>query len=221
MRRLVYSVSFLAALLSLSSPARAQSLPPPVRSDAWQAVSVASMAVGLGTQLFMPRIYESDVETTIGWKARWHVSVLAPTMTIAALGMFNELFVKPAITSYLPGCAPSNAGVPGCTSFGMPSTYTFVAFSALGHGAAVITVDSLKWSGGQVNAGAVAGDVAVPLVASIFTLIGRVAGSPAYERGDQAVVGAGVGLVVGVVTGAAYALLQRPECGYGDGIVCW
>lgn len=220
-RRTFTKMALVAALVSLPSVARAQSLPPPNRSEAWGAVSTVSMLVGFGTQLVMPRVYESDVETTIGWKARWHASVLAPTMTLAALAMFNELFVRPAITSYLPGCGPSNAGVPGCTSFGMPSTYTFVAFSALGHGAAVLAVDSLKWSGGQVNTGAAAGDVAIPLVASVFTLLGRVAGNPAYERGDQAFVGGGVGLVAGLVTGAVYAVLQRPECGYGDGIVCW
>jgi hypothetical protein len=179
------------------------------------------MLVGVGTQLLMPRIYESDQESTIGSKARWHVSVLAPTMTVVALGLLNEELVRPAIASYRPGCDATNVGGAGCTTFGMPSTHTFLAFASLGQGAGILAVDTLKWSGGKLNAGAIAGDAAVPLIAAVLTYIGRTTGTPSYEDGGQALAGGGIGLATGLLAGIGYALLQRPECGYGEGIVCW
>jgi len=210
--------------LALSGTARdasAQALPPPDRSAGWETVSTVAMVVGMGSQVLMPRIYWSDTEVTIGYKARWHASVLAPTMFLLTTALFNELVVKPEITSYRPGCGTTNVGVAGCTTFGMPSTHTFVAFSALGHGAGVFLVDSLKWSEGRFNGGAIAGDVAVPLIAAGLTYAGRVAGTPSQEHGDQALVGAAFGLGFGLLAGGAYALLQRPECPYGAGVICW
>lgn len=124
-------------------------------------------------------------------------------------------------SSYRPGCGRTNVGVAGCTTFGMPSTHTFVAFSALGHGAGVFLVDSFKWSDSRVSGIAIAGDVALPLVAAGLTYAGRVAGTPSQEHGDQALVGAAVGLGFGLVAGGVYALLQRPECPYGSGVICW
>lgn len=210
--------------LALSGTARdasAQALPPPDRSAGWETVSTVAMVVGMGSQVLMPRIYWSDTEVTIGYKARWHASVLAPTMFLLTTALFNELVVKPEITSYRPGCGTTNVGVAGCTTFGMPSTHTFVAFSALGHGAGVFLVDSLKWSEGRFNGGAIAGDVALPLIAAGLTYAGRVAGTPSQEHGDQALVGAAFGLGFGLLAGGAYALLQRPECPYGAGVICW
>lgn len=212
----------VAVVASTSSrSASAQALPPPARSDAWQTVSTASMVVGMASQLLMPRIYYSDTEVTIGWKARWHASVLASTMFLVAMGFVNEYGVKPEITSYRPGCGPSNQGVPGCTTFGMPSTHNFIAFSALGHGTATVLVDSFKWSDGRVSGAAIAGDVALPLVAAGLTYAGRVAGDPSQEHGDQALLGAAFGLGFGLVAGAVYSVLQRPECPYGSGVICW
>ncbi len=119
------------AFLAAASPARAQSLPAPQRSDAWSTVSTVAAVVGLGSQVLMPRVYYSDTEVTVGWKARWHASVLTSTMTLLALAFVNEYGVKPEIASYRPGCGPSNLGVPGCTTFAMPSTHTYAAFAAL------------------------------------------------------------------------------------------
>ena len=209
------------ALSAVPGDASAQALPPPERSAGWETVSTVAMVVGMGSQVLMPRIYWSDTEVTIGWKARWHASVLAPTMFLLTTALFNEVVVKPEITSFRPGCGQSNVGVPGCTTFGMPSTHTFVAFSALGHGAGVFLVDSLKWSEGRFNGGAIAGNVALPLVAAGLSYAGRVAGTPSQEHGDQALVGAAFGLDFGLLAGGAYALLQRPECPYGSGVICW
>jgi len=209
------------ALSAVSRDASAQSLPPPDRSAGWETVSTVAMVVGMSSQVLMPRLYWSDTEVTIGTKARWHASVLAPTMFLLTTALFNELVVKPEITSFRPGCGQTNVGVAGCTTFGMPSSHTFVAFSALGHGAGVFLVDSLKWSEGRFNGGAIAGNVALPLIAAGLTYAGRVAGSPSQEHGDQALVGAAFGLGFGLLAGGAYALLQRPECPYGSGVICW
>ncbi|MBX3207567.1 MAG: hypothetical protein KF764_21135 [Labilithrix sp.] len=209
------------AIAAVPRDAAAQSLPPPDRSAAWDTVSTVAMVVGMSSQVLMPRLYWSDTEVTIGSKARWHASVLGSTMFLLTTAFFNELVVKPEITSYRPGCGVSNVGAPGCTTFGMPSTHTFVAFSALGHGGGVFLVDTLKWSDGRVSGLAIAGDVALPLVAAGLTYAGRVAGTPSQEHGDQALVGAAVGLGFGLLAGGAYALLQRPECPYGAGVICW
>lgn len=217
----VVALLVLACVSTLPRAARAQVLPPPARSDAWQTVSTVSMVVGMTSQLIMPRIYYSDTEVTIGWKARWHASALASTLFLVTMGFVNEYVVKPEITSFRPGCGPTNVGTPGCTTFGMPSTHNFVAFSALGHGTAVMLVDSLKWSEGRFNVAAIAGDVALPLVAAGLTYAGRVAGEPSQEHGDQAVVGAAVGLGFGLLAGAVYSVFQRPECPYGSGVICW
>lgn len=201
--------------------ASAQALPPPNRSSGWEATSSVAMAIGMGSQILMPRLYWSDTEVTIGWKARFHASVLAPTMFLVTTALVNELVVKPEITSYRPGCGISNPGVPGCTTFGMPSTHTFVAASALGHGAGLFLVDTFKWNDGRIHGGSIAGHLGLPLLATGLTLAGRVAGTPSQEHGDQALVGGALGLVFGVVAGGAYAFFQRPECPYGAGVICW
>jgi len=95
------------------------------------------------------------------------------------------------------------------------------AFSALGNGTGVFLVDTLKWNDGRFHAGAFVGDVLVPLLAATFTFIGRDVHAPSYESGGQNLTGAGAGLGLGLLSGVGYALLQRPECGYSSGLVCW
>jgi hypothetical protein len=216
-------IVLVVALVALGGEgeARAQSLPPPQRDAGWEAVSTIGMVVGMTTQVLMPRIYLSDSEVTVGWKARFHGSVLAPTMSLIGLALLNEYAVRPQVGSYRPGCGPSNVGVPGCTTFGMPSTHAFVAFSALGHGTAVFLVDSWKWSDSHYHPGAIAGDVGVPLVAAALTFAGRVAGTPSQEHLDQVAVGAAFGLGFGLIAGGLYSYFQRAECGYGAGVICW
>lgn len=220
LRTLVAGAVF-AATAGAASSASAQTLPPPDRNQTWGTVSTVSALVGMSSQLLMPRLAYSDSEATIGWKARWHASVLAPLMTLTTFALLNEYVVKPEITSYRPGCGQSNPGVPGCTSFGMPSTHSFVAFSALGHGSAVFIVDTLKWNEGKVNAGAVIGNVALPLVAATLTAVGRTVDNPSYEHTDQMLVGGAFGLGFGLLLGATYSMLRAPDCGYGSGVLCW
>jgi hypothetical protein len=221
-KKCLIGLGLVAMAAGYSPKASAQVLPQPDRSTAWGTVSTVSMLIGAGTQLFMPRVYYSENEMTLGWKARWHVSVLAPFMTVGSLAFLNEYVIKPEITSFRPGCGTSNVGVDGCKTFGMPSTHAFVAFSALGHGTAVWLFDSFKYSDGKVNVGALVGDVVVPLIAATFTAIGRgVNVEQGYEHFDQIAVGGLAGLGFGLVTGGLYSLFQRPECGYMSGMICW
>jgi len=172
-----------------------------------------------GLVLLMPRVFYSDPEVTVGWKARWHVSALAPTMTLAAFTLLNEVSLKSKFASYRPGCSAANEGLDGCDSYGMLSSPSFLAFSSFGQGTGIFLVDTLKWSGGRVNGGAIAGDVAAPLILSVLTSVGRSSGN--WETGGQVWGSAGLGFGAGLGMGILYALLQRPECGYSGGMICW
>lgn len=214
----------MVAVLAFTTYAReasAQTTPPPERSSGWGAVSNVSLVLGATSQLVMPRVYYAENETTVGWKARWHVSVLASVMTITAASLTSEYVMKPKIEGFRPGCDATNQGGPGCTTYGAPSTHAFTSFSALGHGTGVFLVDTLKWNNGRFNGGAFTGEVVFPFVAAGFTAIGRVAGEPNHESRGQVLAGAGMGIGVGLISGLVYSLMQRPECGYGSGMVCW
>ena len=218
--RRMLALAVAAGSVLVCEPASAQT-PPPQRSQTWDTVSAVSVGVGLGSQLLMPRLYYAESETTIGWKPRWHVSVLAPLMTAVAATLLTEYAIKPSIEGRRPGCDDTNQGGPGCSTYGAPSTHSMAAFSAFGHGTGVFLVDTLKWNDGRFHAGAFVGDMVVPLLAAVLAAVGRVASNPDYESGGQVMAGAGVGLGVGLLSGIAYSVLQRPECGYAGGMVCW
>lgn len=172
----------------------------------------------MAVELILPRVFYSDPEVTTGWKARWHVSALAPIMTLATLALFNEVTLKSAFAGARPGC-DSSEGQAGCTSYGFMSTQSFTSGSALGYGAAVFLVDTLRWSDGAVNAGSLLGEVVLPLVLAPITAVGRTAGN--WETAGQAWGSATIGLGVGLAMGFLYASLQRPECGYTGNLICW
>jgi hypothetical protein len=224
--RLVSLVAPLAAaatLLLASATAHAQDMmmpsPAPSRSASWNTATKIMALSSTGLVMIMPRVFYSDPEVTAGWKARWHLSVLAPTMTLAAVTLLNEVTLKGQFASYRPGCDDTNKGVPGCESYGMLSSPSFLAFSSFGQGTGIFLVDTLKWSNGHMNGGALAGDVAAPLILSVITAVGR--GSGNWESGGQVWGSAGLGLGAGLGMGVLYALLQRPECGYSGGMICW
>jgi hypothetical protein len=206
----------LAAFLTASNLCHAA---PPERSDSWDKATTAMALSAAGFELIMPRVFYSDPEVTAGWKARWHLSVLAPLMTITTITLLNETALKDQFAGHRPGCDETNQGTPGCTSFGMLSSQTFLAFGALGHGTAVLLVDTTKWSDGHLNAGALAGEVGVPLVLSVITAVGR--GSGNWESGGQIWSSAGIGFGAGLGMGLLYSVMQRPECGYTGSLVCW
>jgi len=202
-----------------SAPCAAQTPPPPERSESWSTATTITAVSAAGLQLILPRVFYADPEVTAGWKARWHVSALAPIMTIATLTLVNERYLKDEFAGHRPGCDETNQGMPGCTSFGMLSSPTILAFGAFGQGLGVFLVDTTKWSDGRFNAGAFAGQVGVPLVLSVITAVGRTAGD--WESAGQVWGSAGVGAGVGLGMGLIYALAQRPECGYTGNLVCW
>ncbi len=192
------------ALTLLAAPAaRAQE----ARSQGWKDATNILTLSSLGVELLMPRVFYSDPEVTVGWKARWHASVLAPSMTLIATGLVNEQFLKDAFKGHRPGCSD------------MLSTHSYLVGSALGQGLGVFLVDTIKWSGGRLNGGSLAMNVGVPAVLGVITTVGRSAGN--WETGGEAWGSAGIGLALGLGLGALYAAAQRPECGYGGDLICW
>lgn len=224
MRRFVFGALAMAMGASVAleaSPAVAQTIKmPPERSEGWHDATTITALSAMAVQLLMPRVFYSDPEVTVGWKARWHVSVLAPSMTLATLSLFNEQVLKDEFEGFRPGCDEAIQGVvDGCTSYGMLSTPTFAAFSALGQGVGIFLVDTTKWSGGRFHVGAFAGNVFVPAALSVITAVGRTAGD--WEEPGQVWGTAGIGLAIGLGIGALYASAQRPECGYTGSLICW
>jgi len=213
----VIGIAFGSCAALVSASASAQSIPE--RSAGWGTATNVMTLSALGVQLIMPRVFYSDPEVVVGWKARWHVSVLAPTMAIATLALLNEQLLKNEFGGHRPGCAADTQGGPGCTSYGMLSTQSFAASAAFGQGLGTFLVDTVKWSGGQFNFGAFAGNTAIPGVLAILTTAGRGAGN--WETAGQAWGSAGIGLLTGVGLGALYAVAQRPECGYSGNLICW
>jgi hypothetical protein len=207
------------ATLLFAAPADAQVSPVPNRDKTWQTVTGITMVGSAATQLLMPRVFYSDPEVTVGWKGRWHVSVLAPVMTLTVLTALNEFALKDAFQGARPGCDDTNAGLAHCDSFGMLSTHAFATGAALGNGLGIWIFDTTKWSGGRVNGYALAGDVIAPFVLGAVTWIGRGVGN--WENAGQIVVGGLTGIGIGFLAGMTYSLMQRPECGYTGSLICW
>jgi len=219
--------SVVTALLCPREARAADPIPVGANRDAtWGTISHITLALGTGTVFLMPRIYYNDPESTVGWKGRWHVSVLAPAMTLTALTVFIDQPIKDAIESTRPGCTIEETGVPylNCETFGGPSAHSFASWSATGAGTGIFLVDTFKYSDGRFSAGSFIGNVIVPLTASVFTSVARGVApgdTEGYESGGQIVAGALPGFFSGLIIGGAYALLQRPSCGYGNNIFCW
>jgi hypothetical protein len=217
------SIAAAAIVTFASAELRAQEvvLPPAPnggQSGAWDTATTILAASAAGLQLVMPRVFYADPEVTAGWKARWHLSVLAPVMTITTVALLNETTLKDSFASPRPNCEGRRKEF-DCRSFGMLSTHTFVAFSAVGHGVGIFLSDSLKWSDGRFNAGSFTGEVAVPFVLALITAVGRTSGN--WESGAQVWESAGFGAGIGLGLGFLYASLQRPECGYTGNLICW
>jgi hypothetical protein len=214
-------VALSATALVSPRQAHAADEPPPDthRSGAWKDATNILTLSSLGVQLLMPRVFYSDPEVTVGWKARWHASVLAPSMTLIATGLVNEQFLKKSFKGFRPGCSDDYAPLGECDTYGMLSTHSYLVGSALGQGLGVFLVDTVKWSNGRLNGGSLAMNVGVPAVLGVITTVGRTAGN--WETGGQAWGSAGIGLAVGMGLGALYAAMQRPECGYGGDLICW
>ncbi|MEZ4298274.1 MAG: hypothetical protein R3B70_25195 [Polyangiaceae bacterium] len=230
------SLTTLASVLAFEQPAAAQPAGDPVpvqpqvaRDQGWGAVSDVALTIGVLSPFLMPRVYYSDPTSTVGWKGRWHVSMLAPAMTMLGATLLVDIPIKNEAKGARPGCDASNTqvGFPGsgCETFGGPSTHMFATYGALGTGTAIFLVDTFKYSDGRFSAPAFIGNVGIPLVASVLGTVGRSfensADVRAFEDPGQVAAGAISGLLTGAAVGVTYAILQRPSCGYGDAVICW
>lgn len=223
------SMGLVAASWINSSEALAQTTVPTIaeRDPNWKIVGDVSLAIGASTVFLMPRVYYSDPESTVGWKGRWHFSHFAPMMTMAAATLLVDGPIKTSIQSTRPGCDdvdPRVAGPgSGCETFGGPSTHAFAAWGAFGVGTSIFLVDTLKYSKGRFHAGSFIGNVVVPLAAGVMTSVSRsVNGSGVqFESDKQVLAGTFIGMGTGMLVGLAYSMLQRPSCGYGNGVFCW
>jgi hypothetical protein len=226
--------SITAALVAPREAAAQTVTPIATRSGTWNTVSNVTMILGAGIVTLMPRVYYNDPEATVGWKGRWHISMLAPALSMTALTLLVDGPIKGAIGAPRPGCtfdqtSPPGGGVSGsgCESFGMPSTQSFASWGATGAGTAIFLVDTIKYSNGKFHAGGFVGNVGVPLVLSVLTSVGRSiapgtgVNPSAYETPLQIVAGSLSGFVTGALLGLGYSMLQRPNCGYGNNLVCW
>jgi hypothetical protein len=230
-------LSIFGGVLLAPSEAAAQTTPVPAiapRDGTWGTVSNVTMVIGAGIVTLMPRIYYNDPEATVGWKARWHVSMLAPALAMTTLTLLQDGPIRNAIKSPRPGCTAdqTSAGLKGseCESFGMVSTQSYASWGATGAGTTIFLVDTLRYSQGKFNVGGFIGNVAVPLVLSVFTSVGRgiTVGQDAFGRNNfayedpgQVALGAVTGFATGAILGLAYSFFQRPNCGYGNKLVCW
>lgn len=217
-RKLALSAVAASIALFAHGNASAQTAEPD-RDKTWGGVTNATAAAAIGVGVLMPRVFYPSTEVTVGWKARWHFSVLAPMMTYATFALLNETTLKGEVKGKRPGCDDTNANTPNCSTFGAPSSHSFVAGSTLGHGIAVFLFDTTKWSNGQASAIGGIGHIAVPLILGGITVIGRSQGN--YETGGQIAAGAGLGLVTGFLIGTLYSTMARPECGYSGSLICW
>jgi hypothetical protein len=221
----------LASLVTVlpAADAQAQVVPPAAeRDENWGTVSTVAMMIGVSTVSLMPRVYYNDPEATVGWKARWHVSVLAPIMTLTALTMFVDIPIKNLGEGTRPECTveETESGFNGsnCESYGMPSAHSFAAWSATGAGVGIWVIDTFVHSEGEFHAGSFIGNVIVPLTASVFTSVARgvePGDAAPYEDAAQIGVGVAAGVITGFLSGLAYSLLQEPNCGYGNHLICW
>jgi hypothetical protein len=220
-REKVVAAGLLSIAASLLAPREAAAQ----RRDAnWGAVSDVGLVLGASAVFLMPRVYYSDPEATVGWKGRWHVSVLAPAMTLTALTVLVEVPIKDAIKSKRPGCDVEGPSADACQTLGGPSTHAFASWGATGAGTGIFLVDTFRYSAGRFNIGGFIGNVAFPLTASVFTSIGRGVApgkERTYESLGQIAAGGVTGFLSGLAFGAAYAALQRPNCGYGNALFCW
>jgi hypothetical protein len=226
----ILSAGVLAAAACVcldESTAQAQ-IPPVVERDQnWDTVSNVSLGIGVGVVALMPRIYYSSPDATVGWKARYHVSMLAPAMTLTGLTMLVDGPIRGAFQKPKQGCTVEDtlAQLPnsGCESFGGPSTHAFASWGATGAGLGTFLVDTIKYSNGHFSAPSFVGNVAVPVAASIMTSVSRSADGSGLgpESTGQVLAGALPGFAVGALLGVGYSLLQEPDCGYGNYLFCW
>lgn len=214
-----------AATAVLPREAHAQAIPPAAeRDENWEAVSTVSMLIGVGTTTLMPRIYYNDPEATVGWKARYHVSQLGVAAALTSATILVDGPIKNLAEGTRPECSVEETEIraegSNCESYGMPSTHSFAAWSAHGAGLAIWIIDAWVYSE-RVDVGSLIPNVVVTGVAATLTSVARGVGTEPYEDPAQIGVGVAAGMITGFLVGLPYALLQEPNCGYGNNVICW
>jgi hypothetical protein len=216
--------------LTLGEPeAAAQTQTPPIaeRDANWDVVSTVMMSISIVSASLTPRVYYSSPDATVGWKARWHASALAPIATMAALTWLIDGPIRSAIESPRDRCTvdQTTAMLPdsGCESWGSPSTHAFAAWGATGYGLVVFLVDTFKYSESEFSFPYLLGTTIVPFTAAMIGSIARSAdGSGIGPEGTgQVFAGAIPGLLSGALLGLMYSFWQEPDCQYGGFIICW
>ena len=211
---------FTAATLAGADAHADPPTPPPSRSDGWNQATNILAFTSVATQVLMPRVFFSDPEVTAGWKARWHVSVLAPAMTLTALAFFNEVQLKNSIGGAQPGCGTARtregrAARPTASCPRSPSSPARLSDRA----------SASFWS--TPSSGATAKSTRAPSSAKSGyrsswrpsppsvgrRATGKTAGNLGEAQPSGSLQGWGLGLL--------YASLQRPECGYTGNLICW
>lgn len=230
-KRTVLSAAAAASAVVALVPSEASAQQPQngtvARDEGWGAVSHISLAIAGASVLLTPRVYYSDPQSTVGWKARYHVSLLAPLGLLGAASFFVDQPLKSAFADPRPGCsaAQTNAGVTGCESYGLISTHAFATAGFAGVGFGVFLLDTVKNSNGQFHAGSFIGNILIPVSATVVGSIARGFENSAdvrgFEKPEQIAAGAIPGFIVGAALGLGYAALQRPSCPYGDALFCW
>jgi hypothetical protein len=228
-RETIVAAGLLSVTAAVLAPreAAAQVTPPVVQRDHnWDIVTNVTMVAGASIVSLIPRVYYNDPEATVGWKGRWHVSVLAPVMTLTALTLMVDIPIKGAIKGTRPGCNVDGTTFPltECSSFGAPSTQSYASWSSTGAGVGIFLVDTFKYSDSRFSIPYFLGEVVAPLTLSIITSVGRSVApgtSQAYENGGAIAAGALTGFASGLIVGGGYALMQKPSCGFGNAIFCW
>jgi hypothetical protein len=219
-----------ALCLSLGErQAEAQVPTPPIaeRDSNWDVASTVTMVISVASVSLMPRVYYASPDATVGWKARWHISALAPIMSMVATTWLIDGPIREAIKSPRDGCTvdQTTPHLPdsGCESWGSPSSHAFASWGATGAGLVTFLVDTLKYSDGEFNFPSLLGNVIVPLSASVVSSIARSADGSGIGPESTGQVFAGIipGVVTGALLGLVYSLAQEPDCGYGGYLVCW
>jgi len=219
-------LSLTAAMLAPREAAAQTVAPVVVRDKNWDIVSNVTMVAGVSIVALMPRVYFNDPEATVGWKGRWHVSALAPIMTMTALTLMVDISIKNAIKTIRPGCTQDGTVFPlsECASYGAPSTQSYAAWGATGAGTGIFLVDTIKYSDGHFNVPYFFGQVIAPLTLSVLSSVSRSVepgNSKQYETGGAIAAGALTGFASGLIVGGVYALMQKPSCGFGNNVFCW
>ncbi len=235
-RKGLVGTAMAACTVACMLPAEAHAQDSRNRDAGWGLVSDVSLAVAGLSVAVTPRVYYSDPQSTVGWKGRWHVSSLAPLMTLGVVSLLVDQPIKQAFQDPRPGCSvdQTTAALPdsNCGSFGLPSTHAFATAGFAGMGLGVFLVDTFKYSNGNVHPGAVVGNVVLPMSALLLGSVARGVETTdntlqpdrptlGFEKPEQILAGAIPGLLIGAGLGAVYAVMQRPGCPYGDSLFCW